>query len=170
MVPQFQSLFCTTPGSTIHTIATEMAAAFLLLYSRGAIYIACNENSFWELLVNGLVSGRPHGLNNPYFLSPPGPLQQAQLYFILGVMCAVLNHFSHVWLSVTPWTVACHAPLSMGFSRQEYWSGLPCPPPGDLSNPGMELCLWCLLHWQAGPLPIAPPGKPTIYLEWGFWI
>ena len=96
MVPQFQSLFCTTPGSTIHTIATEMAAAFLLVYSRGAIYIACNENSFWELLVNGLVSGRPHGLNNPDFLSPPGPLQQAQLYFILGVMCAVLNHFSHV--------------------------------------------------------------------------
>ena len=39
---------------------------------------------------------------------------------------------SHVWLFVTPWTVACQAPLSMGFSRQEYWSRLPCPPPGDL--------------------------------------
>ena len=38
----------------------------------------------------------------------------------------------------TPWTVACQAPLSMGFSRQEYWSGLPCPPPGDLSDPGTE--------------------------------
>ena len=36
------------------------------------------------------------------------------------------------------WTVACWAPLSMGFSRQEYWSGLPCPPPGDLPNPGIE--------------------------------
>ena len=40
--------------------------------------------------------------------------------------------------SVTPWTVARQAPLSMEFSRQEYWTGLPCPPPGDLPNPGME--------------------------------
>ena len=39
---------------------------------------------------------------------------------------------------MTPWTVACQAPLSMGFSRQEYWSGLPCPPPGDLPDPGIE--------------------------------
>ena len=45
---------------------------------------------------------------------------------------------SCVWLFVTPWTVACQAPLSMGFSRQEYWSGLPCPPPGDLPYPGIE--------------------------------
>ena len=52
-------------------------------------------------------------------------------------MC-VLRHFSRVWLFATPWTVACQAPLSMGFSRQEYWSGLPCPPPGDLPNPGIE--------------------------------
>ena len=41
-------------------------------------------------------------------------------------------------LSATPWTVAHQAPLSMGFSRQEYWSGLPCPPPGDLPHPGIE--------------------------------
>ena len=41
--------------------------------------------------------------------------------------------------SVTLWTVARQAPLSMGFSRQESWSGLPCPPPGDLPNPGIEL-------------------------------
>ena len=39
---------------------------------------------------------------------------------------------------ITLWTVAHQAPLSMGFSRQEYWSGLPCPPPGDLPNPGIE--------------------------------
>ena len=42
------------------------------------------------------------------------------------------------WYSATPWTVALQAPLSMGFSRQEYWSGLPCPPPGDLPDPGMK--------------------------------
>ena len=39
----------------------------------------------------------------------------------------------------TPWTVACQAPLSMGFSKQEYWNGLPYPPPEDLPNPGTEL-------------------------------
>ena len=50
-------------------------------------------------------------------------------------MCESLNC---VWLSVTPWTVAHQAPPSMGFSRREYWSGLPCPPPGDLPDPGIE--------------------------------
>ena len=44
-----------------------------------------------------------------------------------------------VRLFVTPWTVACQAPLSMGLSRQEYWSGFPCPPLGDLPHPGIEL-------------------------------
>ena len=48
------------------------------------------------------------------------------------------TQFSCVWLFVTLWTVAYQAPLSMGFSRQEYWSGLPCPSPGDLPNPGIE--------------------------------
>ena len=45
---------------------------------------------------------------------------------------------SHVSDSATPWTIARQAPLSMGFSRQKYWSGLPCPPPGDLLHPGIE--------------------------------
>ena len=51
------------------------------------------------------------------------------------VIVCVLNRFSPVWLFAT---VARQAPLSMGFSRQEYWSGLPCPPPGDLPDPGIE--------------------------------
>ena len=50
----------------------------------------------------------------------------------------MLSRFSHVRLFVTPWTVARQTPLSMGFSRQEYWSGLPCPLPGDLPDPGIE--------------------------------
>ena len=50
----------------------------------------------------------------------------------------VLSHFSHVQLFVTPWTVTCQAPLSTGFSRQEYWSGLLGPAPGDLPDRGME--------------------------------
>ena len=50
----------------------------------------------------------------------------------------VLRHFSHVQLFATLWTVACQAPLSMGFSRQEYWSGLPCTSPGHLPDPGSK--------------------------------
>ena len=50
----------------------------------------------------------------------------------------MLSLFSCVQLFATPWTVACQAPLSMGFPRQEYWSGLPCPTPGDLPNPGTD--------------------------------
>ena len=48
--------------------------------------------------------------------------------------------------SATPWTVAYQAPLSMEFSGQEYWRGLPCPPPGDLPIQGLNLCLLRLLH------------------------
>ena len=51
--------------------------------------------------------------------------------------CAVFTHFSHVRLCDL-WTVACQAPLPMGISRQEHWSELLCPPPGDLPDPGIE--------------------------------
>ena len=55
-----------------------------------------------------------------------------------STMCpAMLSCFSRVWLCATLWTVAHQAPQSMGFSRQEYWSGLTCPSPGNLSNPGI---------------------------------
>ena len=50
----------------------------------------------------------------------------------------VLSQFSHVWLFASPWTVACQAPLSVAFSRQEYWSGWPCPSPGDFPDLGIE--------------------------------
>ena len=64
-------------------------------------------------------------------LAPPGEPELAS--------CAcVLSHFSHVQLLVTLWTVARQAPRSMGFSRQGYWSGLLCPPPRDLPDPGIE--------------------------------
>ena len=72
----------------------------------------------------------------------------------------MLSHFSFVQLFATLWTVALQAPLSMRFSRQEFWSGLPCPPPGDLPHPGMKPRLLHLLYWQVGSLPLALPGKP----------
>ena len=74
-----------------------------------------------------------------------------------------LSCFRGVQLFVTPWTVASQAPLLMEFSRQEYWSGLPFFTPEDLSDPGSNLYLLPLLHWQVGSLPRASPGKPKVH-------
>ena len=73
-------------------------------------------------------------------------------------LCCCAYSLSRVWLFVTPWTVAHQAPLSMEFSRQEHWSGLPCPPPGDLPNPGIKPRSPTL---QVVSLPTEPPGKPN---------
>ena len=67
-----------------------------------------------------------------------------------------MKSLSHVRLFVTPGTVAYHAFQSMGFSRQEYWSGVPCPSPEDLSDPGIEPGSSTL---EADALPSEPPGK-----------
>ena len=88
-----------------------------------------------------------------------------ELYWMPYTYVCILSHFSCVRLFAAPWTVACLAPLSRGFSRQEYWSGLPCPPPGDLPDPGMNTHLLRLLHWQVGSLLLAPPGKPTLHTD-----
>ena len=72
-------------------------------------------------------------------------------------MLLLLSHFSHVRLFMTLWTVACQAPLSVEYSRQEYWSGLPCPPVGHLLDPGIQPRSPTL---QVDSLPSEPPGKP----------
>ena len=66
-----------------------------------------------------------------------------------GGRVEVAQSLSHVWLFATPRTVACQAPLPMGFSRQEYWSGLSFPTPGDLPDQGSNPRPLHLLHWQA---------------------
>ena len=66
-------------------------------------------------------------------------------------------------LFVTLWTVAPQAPLTMEFSRQEYWSDLPCPPPGDLPCPGIKLVSFTFPAWAGGFfIPSVPPEKPKI--------
>ena len=78
-------------------------------------------------------------------------------------LCMHAKSLSCVQLFETPWTVACKAPLSMGFPRQEYWRGLPCPPPGDLPNSGIEPASPVSLvspALQVDYLPTEPPGKP----------
>ena len=87
----------------------------------------------------------------------------------LSFLCAESLRF--VRLFAVPQTVACQAPLSMGFSRQEHWSGLPFPTPGDLPDPGMNPRLLNLLHRQAGSLSLAPPGEPwTLFYLWVIFI
>ena len=72
------------------------------------------------------------------------------VFYLLSLIC----------LFATPWMVARQAPLSMEFSRQEYWSGLPFPPPGDLPHSGVKPGSPSL---QAGSLPSEPPGKPLVF-------
>ena len=71
----------------------------------------------------------------------------------------MLSCFSCLQLFETQWTVACQAPLSMGFPRQEYWSGLPCPPPGNLPDPGVE-AFSAAPALQADSLPLSHQGSP----------
>ena len=68
-----------------------------------------------------------------------------------------VKSLSRVQLFTTPWTVAYQAPLSMGFSRQEYWSELPFPSPEDLPDPGIESLSPAL---AGGFFTTEPPGKP----------
>ena len=75
----------------------------------------------------------------------------------IRIMKVKVKSLSRVRLFATPWTVAYQAPLSMGFSRQECWSELPFPSPGDLPNPGIEHRSPTL---QADALLSEPPGKP----------
>ena len=94
------------------------------------------------------------------FLSPVSSVPSLSLAYFQHLMIllsasAVLS-LSRVWLFATPWTVACQTPCPWGFSRQEYWSGLPCPPPGDLLIPGIEPRSPTL---PTDSLPSEPPGK-----------
>ena len=95
------------------------------------------------------------GIELASFMSPA----VAGGFFTTSATIVKAKSLSRVRLFVTPWTVAYQASQSMEFSRQEYWSGLPFPSPGDLPNPGIEPGSPTL---QANALPFELPGKPTI--------
>ena len=84
---------------------------------------------------------------------------------MLCALCA--DHFSHGQLTVIPWTVVLRAPLSRGFSKQEYWSGLPFPPPG---HQGLNQGLFCPAHWPLGrsaaPPPLLHPHPQAFCAPW----
>ena len=87
----------------------------------------------------------------------PGPLPAK---FLLSG--SEVKSFSPVRLFATPWTVAPQAPPSMGFSRQEYWSGLPFPPPRDLPNPMIEPMSFASPALVGKFFTTAQPGKPSL--------
>ena len=105
------------------------------------------------------------GLNKYYVLTLFNlePFETICLEVKVSIKWSEVKLLSRVRLFATPWTVAYQDPLSMGFSRQEYWSGLPFPSPGDLPNPGIKPGSPAL---QAGALSSEPPGKPikSLYL------
>ena len=113
-------------------------------------------------------SVRPHR-RQPTRLPRPWILQARILEWVAisisntGKWKVKVKALSSVRLFETPWTVAYQAPQSMGFSRQEYWSGLPCSPPGEIfPTQGSNPHLLPLLHRQEGSLPLAPPGTPHL--------
>ena len=103
----------------------------------------------WHLRCNGHELGRTSGDDEG----------QGSLACCSPCAC-VLSSFSRVRLFVTPWTVGCQAPLSMGFSRQEYWGGLPFPSPGDLPDPGIEPASLTSPALVGGFFTSESPGKP----------
>ena len=100
------------------------------------------------LIVGKAVCGNRRRIGNLYL-----PLSFAVNLKML-YKCVPAQSLSHVWLFATPWTVARQAPLSMGFPRQEYWSGLPFPSPGDLPNPRIK-----------PSSPISPALAIKVYLK-----
>ena len=75
-------------------------------------------------------------------------------------VCVCAQSLRCVWLCVIPWPAAHQAPLSVGFPGQEYWSELPCPPPGDLTDPGIELVSPASPALAGRFFTTAPPGNP----------
>ena len=121
---------------------------------------------YWPHPLQEAVPGLPCGL---VVKNPLAPIGDTGLIPGLGrshmpqgnqVHASVLNCFSRVRFFATLWTVTCQAPLTMGFSRREYWSGLPCPSPGDLPYPGVETASLAPPALTGGVCTTEPSGRP----------
>ena len=125
-----------------------------------------NEDKIIWLVCHCVGLSPPLSLFFPLTFSLPLPRSISHLSSPYFIAC-MLSCFSHVQLFVTPWTVALQAPLTVGFSRQDYWSGLPCPLPGDLPDPGIEpaslvspaLAGRFFSHWRKPIYFIVPNNK-----------
>ena len=133
---------------TIGKCSFLLSPRLLSLWSSSAL--GCTEGS-----ISNCPPSQPSHTHQPR----PCSSQSGPVLCCVVLCCVMLSRCSRVQLFETPWTVARQAPLSMGFSRQVSWSGLPCPSPGDLPNPRIE-CRSPTL--QADSLPSEPSGKPSL--------
>ena len=132
-------------------VLSSAGSTFFLLCPRGS---QCTP-SVWEF--QGSSTKTPISLD--LMLCLPNLFNCKIAMLTNASVCA--QSLSHVWLFCDPMDIRPPAPLSKEFSRQEYWSGLPFPPPGDLPNPGTELSL---LHWQADSLPLSHLGSSNFLI------
>ena len=122
---------CTIRGPFVYWLLFLSASVFLTYDSRDSVlFLNCCE---LDIHIHTHTHTHTHSINN----------FTARLTIFwnngwLKYQCVMQTESSSVWVYATLWTVACQAPLSMRFPRKEYWSGLPCPPLGDLTNPGIE--------------------------------
>ena len=118
---------CSPPGSSVHGILQARILEWAAISSSRGSPPPRDQTciSFFSCIASRFLTSQ--SLGKPRF--------SVVIYFIHGGLGLVTKSCPTL---VTPWTVACQAPLSMGFSRQEYWSGLPFPSPGDLPDPGIE--------------------------------
>ena len=125
---------CSPPGSYVQGIFQARTLEWVAIsFSRGS------SRPRDQTLVSCITNGLLHCRQILYWLSHQGSPQRINWIHIHNpVHPSMLSHFSHVQLFETLWNVAHQAPLSMGFPRQEYWSGLTCPPLEDLPDPGTK--------------------------------
>ena len=126
----------------------------------------CGEEGSWNPSDQGMSGWGNTKLQNRQTwwksaVSNCGTSAQSLISSLASVCVCVCYSLNHAQLFATPWTVAHQSPLSMGFSRQEYWSGFPFPPPGDLANPRIEPKSPAL---QADSFLSEPPGKLSFCL------
>ena len=120
----------------------------------------------WDLPQPGIEPVSPESQGRFLTTGPPREpllcIYQSISNYVSYAHACMLSCFSWVRLFATPCTVACQCSLSMGFSKQEYWSGLPCPHPGDLPNPGLEPMSPVSPAFQLDSLPLSHQGSPCI--------
>ena len=140
------SMDCSLPGSSVHGILQARILEWVAVpFSRGSSETRYQTRSVLHLL---------HWRAGSLPLAPPRKPKMPML---------LLSRFSRVQLCATLWTVALHALLSMGFSIKECWSGLLCPSPGDLLNPGIKTASPASPIFQANSLPLSHLGSLYVH-------